>query len=129
MNYTPPPNKQHFNEQVWALVRKVPHGKVATYGQITKILPQPEGINEHDYKMSASRWVGLAMGACPTDVPWHRVVNSQGKISHEAEAVNQKQRLEAEGIVFSKVKIDLDQYQWCGPGQVDTPKPFQGQLF
>lgn len=126
MSYVPPPNKQHYYEQVWSLVKQIPDGRVATYGQITKILPQPEGISEDDFQLSASRWVGLAMAACPNDVPWQRVVNSQGKISHP-EADKQRKRLQEEGVYFSKDKLDLSQYQWSGPGQGDGPR--QGQLF
>jgi len=127
MNYVPPPNKQLYNEQVWAHARQIPYGKVATYGQITKILPQPDNISPDDFKTSAARWVGLAMGACPADVPWQRVINSQGKISHRAEAGAQKQLLEAEGIIFLNEKVDLKEFQWRGPGQRD--EPVQGQLF
>jgi len=127
MNYVPPPNRQLFNEQVWALVRQIPHARVATYGQISTLVPQPEGISCDDYKMSAARWVGLAMAACPNDVPWQRVINSQGKISHKSEAGLQKQLLEAEGVLFSNEKINLDEYQWRGPGQSNEPE--QGRLF
>lgn len=127
MSYVPPPNKQLYFEQVWVLVRQIPYGRVATYGQITKLLSQPEGISTDDYQMSASRWVGLAMAACLDDVPWQRVINSQGKISHRPEAGKQKQLLEEEGVLFSKGKLDLDEYQWRGPGQSDEPR--QGRLF
>ena len=127
MNYLPPPDKQLYYEQVWALVRQIPHGRVATYGQITKILPQPEDISAEDFQTSASRWVGLAMAACPDDVPWQRVINSQGKISHRPEAGKQKQLLEGEGVFFSKEKLDLNEYKWRVPGQSDEPR--QGRLF
>lgn len=127
MSYTPPSNKQLYFEQVWAFVRQIPSGKVATYGQITKILPQPEEISVEDFQMSAARWVGLAMGACPNDVPWHRVINSQGKISHRAEHGTQKNLLEAEGVLFSNGKLDLNEYQWRGLGRSDVPQ--QGRLF
>ena len=127
MSYVPPPNKQHYYEQVWALVRQIPRGRVATYGQITKMLPQPEGASEEDYQMSAARWVGMAMSACPGDVPWQRVINSQGKISFRAEAAKQKELLQAEGILFLKDRLDLQEYQWHGPeGCVE---PVQGRLF
>jgi len=114
---------------VWEIARQIPYGRVATYGQLTKLVTQPEDISEEDYKMSAARWVGLAMAACPDDVPWQRVVNSQGKISHKAEAGKQKKLLEDEGILFSKDKISLIQYQWAGPGQSEDTQPHQGQLF
>jgi methylated-DNA-protein-cysteine methyltransferase-like protein len=127
MNYVHPPNKQVYFEQVWILVRKIPYGRVATYGQIAKLLPQPEDISAEDFQMSAPRWVGLALSACPDDVPWQRVINSQGKISHQTEAGNQKQLLVSEGVLFSKDKVGLDEYQWRGPGQSD--EPMQGRLF
>jgi len=120
-----PPNKQLYYDQVWSLACEIPCGKVATYGQIAKLLPVPEGISVDEYKAFAARWVGLAMGACPDDVPWQRVVNSQGKISHQARACVQQQLLEAEGLLFSNEKINLDEYQWLGPGQADL----QGRLF
>lgn len=126
MNFVPPPNKQLYYEQVWALAAQIPVGKVATYGQLTKMLAQPDGVSDDDYKMSASRWVGLAMAACSDDVPWQRVINSQGKISHP-EAGRQKKRLEEEGVFFSKGKIDLREYQWLLSEQSSDPK--QRDLF
>lgn len=125
MNYRPPPNKQLYFEQIWAQAREIPHGRVATYGQLTTLVPQPEGISVDDYSLFASRWAGLAMAACPDDVPWHRVMNSKGKISHP-EAAKQLQRLEAEGVVFVNDKLSLDEYQWRGPGQSESQ---QGRLF
>jgi methylated-DNA-protein-cysteine methyltransferase-like protein len=127
MNYLPPPNKQLYNEQVWGVVRQIPSGRVATYGQITKLISHPERISAEDYQLSASRWVGSAMSSCPDDVPWHRVINSQGKISHQVEAQKQKQLLENEGVLFGKDKVDLDEFQWRGPGE--SNEPAQGRLF
>lgn len=126
MNYLPPPNKQLYYEQVWALVRQIPCGKVATYGQITKMLPQPDDISADDYQTFASRWVGLAMAACPEDVPWQRVVNSQGKVSHP-EAGRQIKLLEGEGVFSSKDKVNLNEFQWRVSEQSDEPT--QGRLF
>ena len=126
MNYIPPPNQQLYYEQVWALVRQIPFGSVATYGQIAKKLPVPDDVRIDAYQTSASRWVGLAMSACPDDVPWHRVVNSQGKISHP-EAGKQKKLLEGEGIVFANGKLDLTKYQWLLSDE--STRPEQGQLF
>lgn len=128
MNYVHPPDKQRYFDQVWVLVRQIPSGSVATYGQLSKIVPQPADISVEDYQTSASRWVGLAMAACPDDVPWQRVINSQGKISPRPEAGRQKKLLEAEGVLFQNEKIDLNQFQWRLPGQSDEPAR-QGQLF
>ena len=127
MNYLPPPDKQIFYEQVWDVVRQIPYGMVATYGQITKLVPQPENISAEDYQSSAAQWVGLAMSACPDDVPWQRVVNSQGKISYKSASVRQKRLLQSEGVLFSEDRLNLNEYQWRGPGQ--SVEPAQGQLF
>lgn len=122
MHYTPPPNQPAYYEQVWELVRQVPLGKVVTYGQIAQMIPIPEGVRSEDYKIFGSRWVGKAMGACPDDVPWQRVINSQGKISGRPGAAQQRQLLEDEGIVFLKEKVNLKVYQWRGPGEDSEPK-------
>ena len=103
MNYHSPPNQQAYYEQVWLLVRQIPYARVATYGQLAKLIPSPEDISAEDYATSSSRWVGLAMAACPDDVPWQRVINSQGKISQRPEAGKQKQLLEAEGLLDVEV--------------------------
>jgi len=127
MRYTPPPNKLVYNNQVWELVRQIPQGKVATYGQITHLIPTPQGVSDEDYQTCAARWVGLAMAACPDDVPWHRVINSQGKISHSAQYGKQKQLLQSEGFLFLNEKLNLQEYQWCGPG--GSNEPVQIRLF
>jgi len=127
MHYASPPNKALYYEQVWAVAREIPYGKVATYGQIAKLLPQPENISDDDYQLSAARWVGLAMAACPSDVPWQRVVNSQGKISQRTEPGRQRELLEAEGVHFTNEKLNLDEYQWRDSESSDVPE--QGRLF
>ncbi|KAA3657583.1 MAG: methyltransferase [Chloroflexi bacterium] len=127
MDYTYPPNEQAYYEQVWHLVRQIPYSYVATYGQIAQMLAAPVGIASEDYKAFGPRWVGNAMAACPTDVPWQRVINSQGKISDRPGAKQQQQLLEEEGILFVKDKIDLKVYQWRGPGQEQQPR--QARLF
>lgn len=127
MSYVPPPNQHSYYQQVWSLVQQIPPGRVATYGQITKMIPKPDAISLEDYQLSASRWVGLAMAACPSDAPWQRVINSQGKISHKTEAAKQIMLLEEEGVFFSNGKLDLNEYQWRGPGECDEPR--QARLF
>ncbi len=81
-------------------VKRVPEGKVATYGQIARLAG------------TSARQVGYAMAAMPaaTEVPWHRIINSQGRISLRAGEGHALQRilLEAEGVEFSiDAKIDL----------------------
>ena len=62
--------KKSTHEKVFSVVRKIPKGKVCTYGQIANIT----GIK-------SARVVGYAMAAAPFDIPWQRVVNSKGMIS------------------------------------------------
>ena len=127
MSFSSPPDPQAYNERVWQLVRQVPRGKVATYGQIALMLPPPEGVDFDSYRAMAPRWVGAAMAACPDDVPWQRVINSQGKISERPGAQKQRTLLEAEGVVFAKDRIDLKKYGWGGLG--DTGADQQPSLF
>ncbi len=122
MQYTSPPNQQAYYEQVWNLVRQIPRGKVASYGQIALMIPPPMDVPFESYKAFSPRWVGGAMAACPDDVPWQRVINSQGKISERSGAERQRQLLEEEGVVFVKDKIDFKKYGWRGPGEADEPR-------
>ena len=119
--FTSPPDPKQYNERVWQLVRQVPRGKVATYGQIALMLPPPQGVDFDAYRAFAPRWVGSAMAACPDDVPWQRVINSQGKISERPGADKQRQLLEEEGVVFVKDRIDLKKYGWKGLDEPDEP--------
>jgi methylated-DNA-protein-cysteine methyltransferase-like protein len=128
MRYTSPPNQVAYYTQVWDLVRQIPYGKVATYGQIALILPPPPGVEFETYKAFGPRWVGGAMAACPDDVPWQRVINSKGEISQRPGAEKQKELLLQEGVVFNeKGRIDLKKYGWRGPGEID--EPLQEKLF
>ena len=127
MPYASPPNQPVYYEQVWDLVRQVPYGKVATYGQIAQLIQPPASVDPQGYKAWSPRWVGDAMAACPADVPWQRVINAQGKISERVGAQRQQRLLEDEGIVFVNDKVDLKRYQWQGPGHADVPR--QAALF
>ena len=120
MQFTSPPNQQAYYEQVWNLVRQIPKGKVAAYGQIALMLPIPDGVDFDTYKAFSPRWVGGAMAACPDDVPWQRVINSQGKISERSGAEKQRQLLEQEGVTFdAKDRVDFKKYGWRGPNEAD----------
>ncbi len=86
-----------FHEQVYELVKRVPSGKVTTYGDLAAAL----GLR------SVARHVGFALAALPEDraeVPWHRVINGRGRLSSRgggAQSTRQRQRLVAEGIAVS----------------------------
>lgn len=124
MPFSSPPNPREFNAKVWELVRQIPAGQVAAYGQIGALLSAPEGLALKDYDAFRARWVGGAMAACPDDVPWWRVVNAQGKISPRPGAEEQRLRLEDEGVLFDdKERIDLKVFGWNPGGNIQTPLP------
>ena len=108
--------KPNFYEQVYAVARRIPKGKVTSYGRIAAMLGAP----------NAARAVGYALRALKDrkddpdyqDVPWQRVINSQGRISivnREFGAQRQAELLRSEGVVVSdELYIDLDIYLWSG---------------
>ncbi len=117
MSFSSPPNPNEFQAMVWEIARQVPAGKVTSYGQIAGMIPAPGKLNLKDYEAFGARWVGGAMANCPADVPWQRVINSQGKISQRPGAEKQRQLLEDEGVSFNdRDKVDFDQCGWEGPG-------------
>ncbi len=95
-------------EEIWAVVRRIPAGKVASYGQIARMTGRPRG----------ARLVGYAMAACPAgkDVPCHRVVDRFGgtkKAFDDYMPDGQRFLLEAEGVVFRPDgTVDMDRCQW-----------------
>jgi methylated-DNA-protein-cysteine methyltransferase-like protein len=104
----PPP----FYRLVYRVVRRVPRGKVVTYGQIAAILGRPRG----------ARAVGLALGALRgpliDDVPWQRVISAAGRCSHRDGfwADIQRELLESEGVRFDRrSRVDLERTRWRGP--------------
>lgn len=118
--FSSPPDPKAFNAAVYEIVRQIPPGWVATYGQVAGMIPPPEGFNLHNYGAVGARWVGSAMAACPADVPWQRVINAQGKISlRGTDGPNlQRELLEAEGVQFdARQKVDLKRYRWAGPSR------------
>lgn len=96
----------NFYEAVYRVVRKIPRGRVMTYGQIATILGTPR----------AARAVGYAMRACPERLPWQRVINGQGQISARSDAerpILQKLLLESEGVRFDRTETcDLERLRW-----------------
>lgn len=113
--YISPPNREEFHHQVWALVRQIPPGKVCTYGQIAALISPPPDMDQKSYLAFSPRWVGGAMAACPQDVPWQRVINSQGKVSPRPGSEHQRELLEAEGVVFDEHdRVNLKAYAWEG---------------
>lgn len=99
--------RSHTYARIYEVVKRIPHGHVATYGQVAELA----GLGDH------ARQVGYALHALKDDsVPWHRVVNAQGRISvrHEPGLDRwQRQLLEEEGVVFDeKGWVALDRFRW-----------------
>ena len=103
-----------FYEQVYAVVRRIPRGRVTSYGRVAKMLGRP----------NAARAVGYALAALGSKredrppVPWHRVINSVGRISTpdmDGSANLQAQLLRAEGVAVTEdLRVDLRVYLWDG---------------
>jgi methylated-DNA-protein-cysteine methyltransferase-like protein len=94
---------------VWQVVEDIPPGHVLTYGEVARLA----GMRR------AARRVSQAMRRAPRGraLPWHRVVNAQGRISFPADSAGyqqQKRRLEEEGVVFVKGSINLDKFGYQG---------------
>lgn len=95
-------------EQIYAIVKKIPKGRVATYGQIARLA----GLGRQ------ARQVGYALSALSDgqDVPWHRVINAKGGISQRSIPVYeqiQQELLEQEGIEFgTDARVSLPRFQW-----------------
>ncbi len=107
--------RSDLREEVYGLVRRIPRGRVMTYGQIAAELGS----------RLSPRAVGWILHRCPDDVPWHRVVNASGGCSTdrlpEFPRGLQRAMLEAEGVVFSGGgTLDLEVFRWR-PGSAGRP--------
>lgn len=92
---------------IFAVIRAIPPGKVATYGQVAQLAGLPR----------AARLVGHTLRGLPerTTLPWHRVINAQGRVALPADSaafLEQVARLTAEGVTATKGRISLARYQW-----------------
>lgn len=106
----------NFYEQVYAVVRRIPRGQVTSYGRIAQMLGRPQAARAVGYALNALK--DKAADPAYANIPWQRVVNSQGRISivnREHTVNDQAERLRAEGInVSDDLRINLDLYLWHG---------------
>lgn len=95
-------------QRIYAVVRRIPKGRVATYGQVALLA----GMPRH------ARLAGYALNALPegTTLPWHRVVNAKGMVSRRTDGrghdTMQQLLLSREGVRFINGSISLTRYQW-----------------
>lgn len=104
--------KLGFNERVYRVVRCVPRGMVASYGDIAAVLGSPR----------AARQVGWALSALEDDrvavaerVPWHRIIRVSGHIALQGEpgrGLLQRALLEEEGVLFLEDRVDMARFRW-----------------
>ncbi len=90
-----------FANRVLDIIRHVPLGRVATYGQVAALAGYPR----------RARHVGHALRNCPGDVPWHRVLGAGGSVRVEPPQ-RQLELLRAEGVLTQTSRINLKKYQW-----------------
>lgn len=108
--------------KIWAQAALIPEGQVASYGQIARQAGLPR---------RAARMVARAVGAAPAEMqlPWHRIVNSQGRISIPPGSpgfARQQERLREEGVDVRDGRLDMERYRWnptldelvWGPGRL-----------
>lgn len=119
------PGREGSYERIYAVVRRIPRGRVATYGQVAALAGLP----------GRARQVGYALHALPegSRVPWHRVINAQGRASPRAAPGwddVQRQLLRREGVRFDHAgSTSLDRYQWrprerkASPASRGRPSP------
>ena len=95
-------------DRIYAIVRRIPAGRVATYGQVASLAGLP----------GQARQVGYALHATPDELelPWHRVINARGEISRRSDSQFediQQQLLAAEGVTpGANGRIDLKLFEW-----------------
>jgi methylated-DNA-protein-cysteine methyltransferase-like protein len=105
-----------YRERVYRIVRRIPRGRVMTYGQLAEILG--EGYTP--------RTVGFVMHGSNNKTPWHRVINAQGACSTGRVVLphdKQQRMLEAEGVKFNaRGRCDLQSYLWIPDAPTDKIK-------
>lgn len=106
-----------FFKAVYGMVRSIPRGKVATYGQIARLAGKP----------GAARMVGWAMSSSSpkNPIPWHRVVGAGGRIIISKALTYseiQRQLLQREGVQFHGDRVKMDQFQWQAGLEPKSPR-------
>ncbi|QRN82769.1 MGMT family protein [Chloroflexota bacterium] len=103
-------------QQIYAMVRRIPPGRVTTYGRIAAL------VGGCTARMVGYAMAALKRGTAP-DVPWQRVINAKGKISVHGDGIGnamQRDILEQEGVIFeADGRVDFERFGWLGPEEMD----------
>lgn len=98
-------------ERILEVVREIPRGRVATYGQVAALAGMAGAARQVGWALA-----GLPEGDLGDEVPWHRVINARGEVSERGDpepAALQRAMLEAEGVEFDpRGRTDLERYRW-----------------
>jgi methylated-DNA-protein-cysteine methyltransferase-like protein len=103
-------------DPVYKLVKRIPRGRVTTYGALAKALRLRGG----------ARAAGYAMAACPggKSIPWHRVVGAGGKLLiREPHSSLQRRLLQTEGVVINGTRVNMKQFEWSRNGRPKRKAP------
>ncbi len=123
-------NAPSFYEKVYKVIRCIPPGKVSSYGRIAAMLGHPNAARAVGYALSALRRPNEG-DYTSANVPWQRVVNSQGRISirhRKATANRQAEMLRSEGVkVDENGRIDLTRYLWAGLHLIELDDILRGE--
>lgn len=97
-------------QRLWVVLAAIPTGRVCSYGQLAQLAGMGRG----------ARLVGRWLSQLPEDstLPWHRVLNSQGRLTLPAgspSAEEQSQRLRAEGVIIHNRRVNMARYSWPDP--------------
>ncbi|HEY4369771.1 MAG TPA: MGMT family protein [Steroidobacteraceae bacterium] len=103
----PPPVKAEIRERILAAIKRIPRGRVCTYGNVADVAGLPR----------RARLVGTVLRQTPASrgLPWYRVINAGGRISFPSGSDayhRQRSKLEAEGVVFIGGRVDLQRHGW-----------------
>ncbi|MEN8181913.1 MAG: MGMT family protein [Myxococcota bacterium] len=103
-----PPEPSRLYPSIYAIVRRIPRGRVATYGQVAELAGIPRHARQVGYALHALEW--------GTRVPWHRVLNARGEVSLRrapgGDAL-QRELLMREGVAFDTAgRVDLERVRW-----------------
>jgi methylated-DNA-protein-cysteine methyltransferase-like protein len=100
----------NFYDKVYTLVKKIPKGKITTYGRIANLLGAPRAVRAVGYALNSLKKSQV------NEIPWQRVINSKGEISFKGDAYRanlQRKLLEQEGIIFNIVgQVDFKKFGW-----------------
>jgi len=102
-----PANAEGGAERIWQVVAMIPHGRVASYGQVSELAGLPRG----------ARLVGRVLSRLPTGsrLPWHRVITASGRIAFPPRTQAHRRQaalLREEGIIVRAGKVSLSRYGW-----------------